>query len=215
MVLTSCVTTQKKELPQTVNTDLFPNPPSPVDVDGNPVYFLASSGVVDKVINREMETEAVVVDDFFMVVPEWYWQYIEDYITVNFKTMNNNFRETNAKLAVKYYVKSSTPSDLNVGTDYYKEITPLSFKGADPAGNLVDLAYSLDNYKVYQATFSTADINAADSSGLIKEDSVRIYIQIGLEKDGLSSGTVSGEKATESIKRNMLAVYTTKLFDLE
>ncbi len=145
--------------------------------------------------------------------------FLTDKITVNFKTMNNNFRETNAKLAVKYYVKSSTPSDLNVGTDYYKEITPLSFKGADPAGNLVDLgtgaAYSLDNYKVYQATFSTADINAADSSGLIKEDSVRIYIQIGLEKDGLSSGTVSGEKATESIKRNMLAVYTTKLFDLE
>lgn len=145
--------------------------------------------------------------------------FLTDKITVNFKTMNNNFRETSAKLAVKYYVKSSTPSDLNVGTDYYKEITPLSFKGADPAGNLVDLgtgaAYSLDNYKVYQATFSTADINAADSSGLIKEDSVRIYIQIGLEKDGLSSGTVSGEKATESIKRNMLAVYTTKLFDLE
>ena len=145
--------------------------------------------------------------------------FLTDKITVNFKTMNNNFRETSAKLAVKYYVKSSTPSDLNVGTDYYKEITPLSFKGADPAGNLVDLgtgaAYLLDNYKVYQATFSTADINAADSSGLIKEDSVRIYIQIGLEKDGLSSGTVSGEKATESIKRNMLAVYTTKLFDLE
>ncbi len=145
--------------------------------------------------------------------------FLTDKITVNFKTMNNNFRETSAKLAVKYYVKSSIPSDLNVGTDYYKEITPLSFKGADPAGNLVDLgtgaAYSLDNYKVYQATFSTADINAADSSGLIKEDSVRIYIQIGLEKDGLSSGTVSGEKATESIKRNMLAVYTTKLFDLE
>ena len=81
MVLISCVTVQKKELQTQVNLDLFPKPPSPVDMDGNLVYFLAASGVVDKVINREMETKPVIVDEYFMVIPEWYWEYIEDYIT--------------------------------------------------------------------------------------------------------------------------------------
>lgn len=149
--------------------------------------------------------------------------FLTDKITVNFKTLNNNFRETNAKLAVKYYVGSSTPADLTVGSDYYKEITPVAFKVADAAGNLtiIDLAnnpnapYSLENYKVYQVTFSTADINASDTAGFIKNDSVKIYIQIGIEKEGLSSGSVSALKGTESLPGNMLAVFTTKLFDLE
>lgn len=79
MVLTSCVTVQKGPQYQG-NLDLFPKPPSSVDLDGNPIYFLAESGVVDKVINRQLETEAVIVDEYFMVVPKWYWEYIEDYI---------------------------------------------------------------------------------------------------------------------------------------
>lgn len=71
----------KKPQSQTINLDSFPKPPSPFDQDGNPAYFLATSGVFDKVINREGDTEAVVVDEDVMVVSEWYWNYIEDYIT--------------------------------------------------------------------------------------------------------------------------------------
>lgn len=73
------MSTQKYQV--LTSLDLFPKPPTPVDKEGNPVYFLAASGVFDKIINSNGDTEAVVMDDFVMVVPEWYWQYLEDYIT--------------------------------------------------------------------------------------------------------------------------------------
>lgn len=71
----------KEPQSQTVNLDSFPKPPSPFDQDGNPAYFLATSGVFDKVINRDGDTEVVMTDEAIMVVYEWYWNYIEDYIT--------------------------------------------------------------------------------------------------------------------------------------
>lgn len=143
--------------------------------------------------------------------------FLDDKIKVNFKTLNNNFKETNKPLYVNYYIKSTAPADLNIGTDYYKKITPIAFKEADATGNLVDNGnpYELTNYKVYQVTFKVADLQGTVAGTVSISDQIKIYVQIGTDKSKLSSGTVSGVDATESLPGNELAVFTTKLFDLE
>lgn len=85
MVLTSCVTIEikwkdKKEEPLPVLVEnIFPEFPSSYDREGKIVYFYAVSGVFDKVINREGDTQTVILNGDFMVVPEWYWTLIEDF----------------------------------------------------------------------------------------------------------------------------------------
>ena len=135
-------------------------------------------------------------------------------LTVCFKTLNNNFRDSNATLYTKYYIKgTNTAYDLFDGSNYYKEVTPNGyFKMIDDAGNRVDSsANSLINYKIYEAKFRISDLNLGNGHGVLPEDFGSIYVRIGTTP--LSNGTFSALPATESIAE--LNINTTRLLDLE
>ncbi len=147
-------------------------------------------------------------------------EWLDETIQVNFKTLNNNFRESRAELNARYYVKASAADyTLRVGTDYYKEIEPIvdgsmknSFKVAAPDGTLLlhSTPYVLKNFSVYQATFNISDLNLGGVGGLQPKDGTTIYVHLGTEE--LSTGSVEALKPTEIIKG--LDINVTKLFDL-
>lgn len=140
--------------------------------------------------------------------------FLNNRVTVNFKTMNNNFRESTNSLHVKYYVETRDAGALNVDGKHYKEIGgSISLKVSDGIGALTPVANMalLDNYKIYQLEFDVAQLGLGGGGGVLPEDMATIYIQIGTEE--LSSGTVASLKATERLCP--LSVYTTRLFDLE
>lgn len=141
--------------------------------------------------------------------------WLDDTVTVNFKTLNNNFRDSLANLNVKYYVEDEGGRTSYNGK-HYKEIVPKKFYLVSDIGGIgnkltkspVD-SNVLANYKIYQAEFNTSDLQSEEQA-LIK-DARKIYIQIGTEE--LSTGEITTLKATESF--NPLDVYTARLFDLE
>lgn len=138
---------------------------------------------------------------------------------VNFKTLNNNFRESLASLNVKYYIETESGGDLVVAGKGYKEITPTDCKLIESVTadelNMSELpsvsATELKNYSIYQLKFKISDLNLGGNAGLLPEDKTSLFVQIGTED--LSTGEVDALKATESI--NELKIYTAKLFDLE
>ena len=147
-------------------------------------------------------------------------EWLDQTIQVNFKTLNNNFRESRAELNAKYYVKGNASAyTLRVGSDYYKEIAPImdgsmknSFKVAAPDGTLLlhSTPYVLKNFSVYQATFNISDLNLGGVGGLQPKDGTTIYVHLGTEE--LSTGSIEALKPTEVIKG--LDINVTKLFDL-
>ncbi|MBR5361396.1 MAG: DUF5057 domain-containing protein, partial [Lachnospiraceae bacterium] len=142
--------------------------------------------------------------------------WLEDTITVNFKTINNNFKGSKNALNVKYYVEVAPGTGtLNLKGQSFKEITPTKFclMEYDGTRNYTVSPYLLENYRIYQATFRSSDLDLAGISGALPEDTARIYIQIGT--DTLSTGNVDELQPYESLPTNMLGIYTTRLFDLE
>lgn len=140
--------------------------------------------------------------------------WLDSTLTVNFKTLNNNFRESRNGLYAKYYVTvpDAGSATLVYNNVYLKEIEPVKFNEflngeKQPDGD----AHNLSNYHIYQASFNISDLNMG--SGVIVKDVGSIYIQIGTEE--LSSGNVETLLPTESLLENKLSLYTAKLFDLE
>ena len=136
-------------------------------------------------------------------------------MTVNFKTLNNDFKDSNAKLNVKYYVKTEDPAaaTLTVGSMYYQEINP-TVKVADVTGSTftpVADSHSLENYKIYQMELNVSDLNVGGGKGVLPKEDATIYVHVGT--GDLSSGKVQSLEATESIAS--LDVYTARLYDLE
>lgn len=81
-VLTSCATKPVRIKPD-VNFELFPDFPEPYDCSGNLVYYLTKSGYLDVIVDRDEHTKALKLDggEYYILVPEWYWQYVEDFHT--------------------------------------------------------------------------------------------------------------------------------------
>lgn len=148
--------------------------------------------------------------------------WLDQKVSVFFKTINNNFSGSSKELYTKYYIKSDASDyDFKVGSsEYYKEITPVEFKRWDTGDSSQTASPSpLENYKIYEAVFDVKDFNLAgnkDGAGLeggtaLPNTNRAIYIQIGTEE--LSSGEVEILNATESM--SFMDIYTARLFDLE
>jgi len=150
---------------------------------------------------------------------------LDNSITVNFKTVNNNFANSNQALYAKYYVRvdSGTSGAIKIGEKYYKQITPVSFMLADDYGNMTAAtASSLGNYKIYSAKFNSADLDikitgastdsetGAVTAGLANKDGVEIYVRIGTEP--LEDKSFDVEPAFESM--NGLGVFALGLKEL-
>jgi len=151
-----------------------------------------------------------------VVTGEW----LDQTLQINFKTLNNNFKESRAELNAKYYVKGTAEEyTLRVGTNYYYEINPIndgsmknSFKYATSAGTLMldSNPYVLKNFTVYQATFNLSDLKLGGGGALQPKDGTTVYVHIGTEE--LSTGSVDTLKPTEVIRG--LDINVTKLYDL-
>ncbi len=139
--------------------------------------------------------------------------FLDTTLTVNFKTMNNNFRTSTEYLNTAYYVEVESGGDLVLNGKSYKRIVPTDFYIVDAAGNRVreDNYSLLLNYRIYQATFDISGLTISNGSGKINNDDVKLYVRIGLED--LVDGDVGSEPATESM--NPLGIYATRLFNLE
>ena len=139
--------------------------------------------------------------------------FLDDKLTINFKTLNNNFRESKNSLYVEYYVKDNN-GPITIDGNKYKIIAPQSMKMAGANGALTSVVdtHLLANYRIYQVTFNLADVNIREAANVskIRNDDVEIYIRIGTEPLELDNGKLP---ATESM--SPIAVYTTKLFDLK
>ena len=142
--------------------------------------------------------------------------WLEDTVTINFKTVNNNFKGSKNGLNTRYFVEVAPGTGtLNLKGQSFKEITPTKFclMEYDGTKNYAVNPYLLENYRIYQATFNTSDLDLAGISGALPADTARIYIQIGT--DTLSTGDVEALQPYESLPTNMLGIYTTRLFDLQ
>ena len=143
--------------------------------------------------------------------------YLNNEITVNFKTLNYNMVNNARKLYSKYYVES-TNSDYNIkiGGLYLKKVIPVidSFNKIVTDGtNLITQAadaYNLDNYSLYTMKLNASDIGLLSGTMAAKNE-VNLYIRIGYEP--LSDNNTVTEPATESI--NKLTLVKTNLFELE
>ena len=142
--------------------------------------------------------------------------WLDDTVTINFKTINNNFKGSKNGLNTRYFVEVAPGTGtVNLAGQSFKEITPVKFclMEYDGTKNYGVSPYLLENYRIYQATFNTSDLDLGGASGALPQDSARIYIQIGT--DTLSTGNIDALQAYESLPINMLSIYTTRLFDLE
>lgn len=143
--------------------------------------------------------------------------FLDTTITVNFKTVNNNFRDSGKNLLVDYYVLSETQPAGNfilVDGKYYKQITPNSVKQTNNAGNLENVTdmHSLENYKVYQAEINVADLELGGGVGTLPSEDAAVVIRIGTSMTSFAMGDINLE-GTESL--NKIDVYTARLHDLE
>lgn len=141
--------------------------------------------------------------------------FLDDTITINFKTLNNNFRTSKDSLYTEYYCELPSASGATFAWDgkYFKKITPISFGLVEATGAITPVgSSSLTNYRIYQAKFNLSDITVSNGAGKLSNDNVAIYVRIGMEPLD-TSASLETLPATESMNR--LDVYATKLFDLE
>ncbi|MBQ0028086.1 MAG: DUF5057 domain-containing protein [Lachnospiraceae bacterium] len=136
--------------------------------------------------------------------------FITDTVKVNFKTINNNFRESKNNLYVEYYLQTTEGSDIVIDGVSYKTLNPTSIKVDTGTGSLTDVgdAHVLANYKVYQASFRLADINISQANKLNKENA-KIWVRISTVP--IEDPTTIA--ATESI--SPFEITAMKLYDLK
>ncbi len=140
--------------------------------------------------------------------------FLDDKLTVNFKTLNNNFKTSQDKLYAEYYCElpSSAGASFAYNGRYFKKITPTSFNIVDASGALTPASSSeLLNYRIYQATFDLGELTVS-SAGKLNNDNVAVYVRVGIEPLD-ASASLSVLPATESMSG--LDIYATRLFDLE
>lgn len=141
--------------------------------------------------------------------------FLDDTITINFKTLNNNFRTSKGSLYTEYYCELPTAAGatFTCNGQYFKKITPTSFGIVDATGAIVPAGSAeLTNYRIYQAKFNLSDLTVSNGAGKLSKDNVAIYVRIGMEPLD-TSPSLNALPATESL--NKLDVFATKLFDLE
>lgn len=144
--------------------------------------------------------------------------WLENEVEVNFKVMNNNFKDSGKPIYAAYYiaVDNSSEATLTVGDKYYKEINPILGKfylvtqnGALKTGT--DDTKVLNNYKIYQTYFNLSDLKM--NEGIIGSKATKIYVRVGLSENMERSGNFASLPADESISE--LEICTAQLFELE
>lgn len=139
--------------------------------------------------------------------------FIQSNLTVNFKAVNTNFLDNGKIIHAQYYMKADSSSyTLKIGTDYYKQIVPLSMVAVAPDGTQTTVdSTQLINGTMYSMQLSTTDLNLMDSYGIRDGKETQLFIRLSCEP------LINGEFETKSSKENFsgLSIICTKLFELE
>ena len=137
-------------------------------------------------------------------------------VSVNFKTINNNLRDSSKPMYAQYYIEDSK-GNVKIGSHTLRSITPSSFKQVVNDGttlSTVDAASdTLSNFTIYTMQFTREELGlSSTTTGVSNDNSVNIIVRLST-KPFLSSTSTTGIVATESL--NELNIIYTELVDLE
>ena len=154
--------------------------------------------------------------------------WLQDTVTVYFKTINNNLQDNLKPVVAQYYVEVPSGGDITVDTKQYKIITPVSIKEctADRNGNVTESDVSdyqvLTNGRTYKLEFRISDLMNGDLQGVNSRYHAVIYTRLRtqsanktLEQDKAelaSTGQFLSLPANDSMKP--LNINFTQLYDL-
>jgi hypothetical protein len=157
--------------------------------------------------------------------------WLQDTVTVYFKTVNNNLQDNLDPLVAQYYVEVPSGGDLVVGTKHYKVITPVANSVKECVAKLdgtvtytdVSDPRVLTNGRTYKMEFSVAQLlNSSDQSLINTRYHAVIYTRMRSVTKGKTTdddkadmdatGTITALPANDSMKP--LNVNFTQLYDL-
>ncbi len=157
--------------------------------------------------------------------------WLQDNVTVYFKTVNNNLQDNKKPLIAQYYVEVPSGGDLVIGTKHYKKITPVAGKTQECTAKLdgtvtyTDVAdpTELGNGKTYKMEFSINELMNGNRQGVNERYHAVIYTRMRSQTKGktveddkndlAAGGTYSSLPATDSMEP--LNINFTQLYDLK
>ncbi|MCR5799408.1 MAG: DUF5057 domain-containing protein [Lachnospiraceae bacterium] len=143
--------------------------------------------------------------------------WLDDKVTVYFKTINNNLQDNKKPINTLYYIQvpSAAGATLTVGGKYYKQIQPATFKDCTTNTDMdANTSHSLSNARVYKAEFNVSDL--MNGNTVLGNHNTIIYTRMSTETSLEDMGSKTNLKvlpAADSMKP--LNVNFTELFDLQ
>ena len=163
--------------------------------------------------------------------------FIEDEISVNFKTINNNLQSNTytdddgvvryKSINAQYYVEASAgeAGAIQIGGLWYRVITPTSMTyeqvsadGLTTTTTAWSNPYVLDNYTIYTAKFKVSDITSTvseDGKQILSTHNKKIYVRLSMDTSSSAMTVGTGTTtypATDSI--TPLQINFTELYEL-
>ncbi|MBO4845639.1 MAG: DUF5057 domain-containing protein [Lachnospiraceae bacterium] len=156
--------------------------------------------------------------------------WLQDTVTVYFKTVNNNLQDNRRALIAQYYVEVPSGGDITIGTTQYKIITPVAgsvklctITNSGTTYTDVSDPQVLENGRVYKMDFRVSDLMNGDLQGVNTRYHAKIYTRMRCQSKSKSvdeekadinaTGTFTSLSANDSMKP--LNVNFTQLYDLK
>ena len=156
--------------------------------------------------------------------------WLQDTVTVYFKTVNNNLQDNRRALIAQYYVEVPSGGDITIGTTSYKVITPVAGSVklctiTNSGTTYTDVAdpQVLENGRVYKMDFRVSDLMNGDLQGVNTRYHAKIYTRMRCQSksktvdeekaDINAAGTFTSLSANDSMKP--LNINFTQLYDLK
>ncbi len=158
--------------------------------------------------------------------------WLQNTVTVYFKTVNNNLQDNLKPLVAQYYVEvpAGGPGILTIGTKHYKAVTPVAgsvkecvISNSGTTYNDVSDPQVLTNGRVYKMEFAISDLMNGNLQGVNTRYHAVIYTRMRTQTKGktvdddktdlAATGTFTSLPANDSMKP--LNVNFTQLYDLK
>ena len=141
--------------------------------------------------------------------------FLNQELTLNFKTTNMDLRKSDEPIMVKFYVEGTeNDCDLAVDGNYYKEITPESIdRLVVQDGGITKVPEQttvIAKNSMHQVKFKHEKLGLMDGNTIRAKNATTLYIRLGYEE--MENGNIS-LPATESITG--LNIVCTQLFELK
>jgi len=166
----------------------------------------------------EWETSATITSTYLPYDPamnDGSGGFLDQNLTLNFKTTNMDLRKSDDPIYVKFYVDgTATDHTLAVDGNYYKEITVESIdKLVAQDGSITKVPEStnvISNNSMHQVKIKHEYLGLMEGNAIRAKNSTTVYIRLGYEE--MDEGSIS-LPATESITG--VNIVCTQLFELK